>query len=371
MIRLKLVALFLVLLSACSDLPRPERPAVPSSKLLLVGASDFVTGFLNAISLADNTVYRDILPTHSDSVVRSSANEAYVVNRLGQDNITRLLAEQSFSPRYESATGNLSNPHDIVVVDSSTAVVSLYGKNYLLLIDPSSGATKGQIDLSAYADIDTLPEAASLYLDRTDLYVTVQRLNRFIVGAQVWPPVGTSYLLRIPTSTYQVAEAFSLPYTNPISRLRHFAPRNSLIFCTPALYAFNYALDGGIVEFDLDTKTFSTAPLTETQAGLELSDAILVSATLGFAIGNDADFNSTLLAFNPSTNQVIKTMATLSFSVGGYYSDLAYSNGKLYLADRKLTAPGVRIFDTASLQEITTEPLNVGLPPLSLQVFRE
>lgn len=121
-------------------------------------------------------------------------------------------------------------------------------------------------------------------------------------------------------------------------------------------------MDGGIVQFNLATETFTTL-LTETQAGLELSDAIILSSTRGFAIGSGSDFSSSLIAFNPTTNAVTATLVSLSGSNGGYYPEMAMGKSdRLYLADRNVFDPGIRIFDTISLTAIARSDFSWATP---------
>jgi hypothetical protein len=41
-------------------------------------------------------------------------------------------------------------------------------------------------------------------------------------------------------------------------------------------------------------------------------------------------------------------------------------NGELFLTDRTATKPGIRIFDVTTDTEITTDPIDVGLPPFAI-----
>jgi hypothetical protein len=38
-------------------------------------------------------------------------------------------------------------------------------------------------------------------------------------------------------------------------------------------------------------------------------------------------------------------------------------NQRLLVPDRTLTNPGIRVYDTFTDQEVTTDPIDVGLPP--------
>ena len=60
--------------------------------------------------------------------------------------------------------------------------------------------------------------------------------------------------------------------------------------------------------------------------------------------------------------------AFLNRNNGGYLAGfLLHSNGNVYLADRNIFQPGVRIFNGATLAELTATALSTGLPPLTLE----
>ena len=82
------------------------------------------------------------------------------------------IAEVSIAPEIGSA-----NPHDIVRCGTAM-LVSQYGQTELLLLDPDSLETIGNIDLSDYADSDGIPEASSMVSIDDFAYVALQRLDR-------------------------------------------------------------------------------------------------------------------------------------------------------------------------------------------------
>lgn len=364
--KFRVILIGILFLQYCADFQKPLAPDVPSNNLLLIGTSDFTTGSLSAIDLSTYKIYTDIIPLHSDAVLRSSTNHFFAINRLGQDNISLLKSDQNWQPLYESSTGKKSNPYDIVVVDSNTALVALYGANYLLIVNPTDGSHKGTIDLSAYADSDGLPEVNSLKLQSGFIYVTLQRLNRSQIN---WSPAGISYLLKINASNLQIVASYVLPFTNPISRIEYYAANNSLIFAAPAQFASNAQLDGGVIEFSLTSESFLTSPITEQQANFEIVDVVIVNANLGYIVGLDLNRNSIFASFNPITHSIIKQIDSLSSLIGGYYTEILYYNNLIFLADRKATNPGIRIFNALTSLEITFSPLDVGLPPFSLEVW--
>ncbi len=367
----QIVLIFFILLiaGACTDIPEPTAPVVKAEAMLVMTTSDFTTGFFSAISLTDLKVYKDIFPVHSDAVVKSTGGEIFVLNRYGADNLVKVSPWENFRPVYEVSLGNKSNPQNIALVSPSLAYVSLHNRDYLSAIDPRNGKTVGTLSVSAWSDSDGYPEPSALFTDGTILYVTLQRLNRNSGG--VWQPSGDSRLLAFDASNKSIMADYILPFENPVSSLRKHPVDNSLYVSAPANFGVNYSLDGGVVLFNVSTSTFGASPLPEAAAGLEILNSIFVSKTLAFAIASDQIFQSYLIAFDPESGTVLHTLAVLTSSDGGYFADFAWDGSdKIFVADRSNNQPGIRIFSVTTFAEITSNPLDTGLPPYSLDIWR-
>lgn len=364
---------FALSMGACADLPRPEMPDAPTENIALITTTDFSSGFLSVLSLDDYQVYPDLLPVHGDAVVRHDADQGlfFLLSRLGADNITRFIPGENYRREYEVGTGRGSNPYDLVFAGDGSAWLSRYSRNSLWIIDPVDGRKIDTVDLSAYADADGLAEVSALYYHSGYVYAAIQRLNREVIGENVWPPVGESFLVKIDTASRKVVADFTLPFSNPLSRFRMGPAGNSLLIACPGRFSAQYELDGGIVRFHLDTEEFLASPLTEKQAGFEITDFVFVSEDLGFVLTTDEGFNSGLYAFDPTGHTLTTRLAYQPFDRGGYLVELALSADKtrLFLLDRTAENPGVRVFDVTSLDELTDQPLSTGLPPFSISLF--
>ncbi len=366
-----IVLTFFILLIAgsCTDIPEPAPPVVPAEAMLVMTTSDFTTGYFSTISLESLKVYKDIFPVHSDAVVKSTGGEIFVLNRYGADNVVKVSPWENFRPVYEVSLGNKSNPQDIALVSPTLAYVSLHNRDYLAAIDPGNGKTVGAISVSAWSDSDGYPEASSLYTNETTLYVTLQRLNRNSGG--VWQPSGDSRLISFNAVNKTFLADYISPFDNPVSAIRKHPVDNSLYVSTPANFGVNYSLDGGVTLLNLTTSTFEASPLTETAAGLEILNSIIVSSSLGFAIASDENFQSYLLAFDPQAGTILHTLAELTSSDGGYFADFAWDGAdRIFVADRSVSKPGIRIFSVTTFAELTSNPLSTGLPPYSLDIWR-
>ena len=358
----------LLCLAACADYTRPGKPDLPASGVILIVGSDFSTGFLSAIEPVSLKVYRDALNIYNDSQLRydSSTASTYVIQRLGSDSLRRLENQQDYQLSYERSVGTAGNPQSLAFLPGNLMAVSLYNRNTIDILARTTGSKVSEINLAAYADADGYAEMGSLLYHAGYLYALVQRLDRAATGA-LWPPVGQSYLLKIDATTYQVTPVL-LPYTNPVSRLHLHTGRNSLLFSAPARFAANYALDGACLEFDIASGTLLTSPITEAQAGYEIADCHIQSDGSGVFVGYDANLNSIFGSFNATTHAVTRVAATLSSANGGYFPQfLLHSNGKVYLADRNIYAPGIRVFSGPTLTEETERAVYTGLPPFALE----
>lgn len=354
----------MVCLQACADLPPPAKPGAPASGVMLIAGTDFTTGFLSAFDPSTGRVYRDIVPLHSDALLAYQISP-FALQRLGADSLRRLDQNAGYASVFDQSLGARTNPQGLAFLPGNQVAVSFYNRNTIDIRSAVTGMQTGSIDLSAWADADGFAEIAHLLFHFPYLYAAVQRLNRQASDA-VWPPSGTSYLLRIDISDYSIA-AYPLAHANPVSRLHYNAGRGTLVFAAPGRFAANYTLDGACLEFDLGTFTFRTAPLTETQALYEITDCDIKPDGSGVFIGYDSQRNSVLGSFDPAIHAVTGLAAQLSSSTGGFFADFqVHSGGKVYLADRNLYQPGLRIFSGTLLTEDTQQPVYTGLPPLSL-----
>jgi len=364
--KMNIILIFIIVtLNFCSELSLPDIPNIIPENLLLITGSDFSTGFLSAYSLDNNEIYQDIYPTHSDAVVRVSKNKIFVVNRLGEDNIMRYSSETNLNLMYEKSTGSQSNPQSIAVINENSSLVTLNNKNYILMVDTSTGNMIGEIDLSKYADADQFCETSEVLIINNKAYITIQRLNRH---KNSWPPVGDSYLLKINTSDFEIEKELVLPFNNPISKIRYNTLRNSIIITASGNFGSNYLLDGGVIEYNILTDSFMTSLIRETEAGFEITDAVLINNSIGFLIGQRENLNSVFAVFDINEHKIVKILSELSSSIGGFYSDVLFDIDKVYLSDRNALDPKVRIFSVDTLEEINS--ISIGLPPFSIDMLK-
>jgi hypothetical protein len=343
--------------SALSGCPEDERA--------FVALTDFQTGSFGTITL---DAPRSITPAspqraiNSDAVVRAAGGRVYVVNRFQADNIQTLDPSRDFATLSQCSTGNGSNPYDIALASATKAYVTRFELTSLLIVNPSVGAdcagfVLGSIDLAQFADADGIPEMDQMAIVNGMLYVSLQRLDR----NNSFIPAGPGMLAVIDTTTDTVAGQITLSGENPFGNTKGLTvDRGMLVVGEAGQLGVN---DGGIERVDLTTNTAEGFFITEAALGGDLNDFVLVSDQLGYAIIAAPDFSNALVAFDPSTHTTTKTVLSSS----GFFSDIELNDrGELFLADRDLTMPGVRIFRAGDGSEITHGPLDLGLPPFDI-----
>jgi hypothetical protein len=245
------------------------------------------------------------------------------------------------------------------LVSSTKAYVTRYGLASLLIVNPSVGAdcagfTRGSIDLSQFADADGIPEMDQMALVNGKLYVSLQRLNSFI-------PAGPGMIAVIDSATDMVVGQITLSGENPFSETKGLIVDNGTLVIGEA--GRLGVTDGGIERVDLTTGMAEGFFITEAALGGDLNDFVLVSDHLGYAITAGTDFSNSLVAFDPATHSVTKTL----LAAGSFLSDIELNDrDELFLADRAITKPGVRIFRASDGSEITHAPLDLGLPPFDI-----
>jgi len=212
---------------------------------------------------------------------------------------------------------------------------------------------RGTIDLSALADADGNPEMSQLAIVGDRLYVSLQRLQNFM-------PAGPGVIAVVDIATDQVVTAITLGGENPFAQTKGLTVVNgALVVAEDGAFGVN---DGGLERVDLASGTAQGFFISEADLGGDITDFVLVSDRLGYAIVSKPDFSNVLEAFDPVTRTVIQPVLTSSS-----LSDVELNDrGELYVADRSITQPGIRIFRASDGVQLTDAPLDLGLPPFDI-----
>lgn len=335
--------------------------APPPLNLAFVTATDFQTGSFATIERQPPFRVEPSSPDRllgADPVARVFGRRVFVINRFGGDNVQILDPDQNFRTVAQCSTGNGSNPQDLAFRNGRIGYVTLLARPYLLRVNLRPGGdctdfVQNQIDLSAYADRDGSPEAAQSAVVDGVLYVALERLENF-------SPVVPGTLLRIDTNTDLITGALELSGANPFGMTKGLLTRGDTMYIVE-VGAFG-VLDGGIEAIDLRSFRSLGWVAREEDLGGDVTDLVIVSDSLAYAIVSLEDFSTALVAFDPTTGRVLRTVLRQDG-----LSDIELdAQGQLFVAERNLHNPGVRVFRAADGVELTSGPIATGLPPFDL-----
>ena len=378
--------LLLVVVASCSSGGVEDRgtgatpPPLEGTSAFVV-TTDFQTGSFAVFPvLQPDAVTKNVDRIHSDAVARVHDGLVYVVNRLGGDNIQAIDPARGWTTIWQCSVGNGTNPHDILVVAPNKAYVTLYERAQLAIVDPSAGPTcdgflRGSIDLSPLADADGIPEMDQMALIGTRLYVSLERLDR----RNFFQPTDASVLAVIDTTTDTLVDVdpstpavdgIRLSGTNPFTESQGLTvdPATGDIL-TSSVGSFGTIGDGGIERVDTSTNRSAGFIVTEQDLGANITDFVLIDAHQAYALLLDLNSVNRLVRFDPTARTITSTLLSSS----EFLVDIALepSRRELYVTDRTLKSPGIRIFSTSDDREVAGSPVDTGLPPFDITFVGE
>jgi hypothetical protein len=146
------------------------------------------------------------------------------------------------------------------------------------------------------------------------------------------------------------------------SGIVHEPGTGRLVLATPGdIYRVG---DGGLERVDPYTLTAEGRFfVTEDAVGGNILDFVLLSATKGYAITQDAALHNHLVSFDPSSGTLLRDLLDRD----AYLPEIRLGpDGLLWLADQGLPTPGLRRFDPATDRQLPPGLIDVGLPPFSI-----
>ena len=337
---------------------------------LFVITTDFSTG--STAFLAANAAEAEVnlLGIHSDAVAHYHDGRVYVVNRWGQDNILVLDAMDLRTPLTQFSVGNGTNPHDIEIVAPDKAYISRYGTASLLIVNPQDGAELGEIDLSAFADADGLPEVSQIVRVGDRLYLSCQRLDRN--GG--WGPADVSYLIVVDLATDALVDVdpdaegvqgIALSAANPNSMA---VVGEQIVVGVVANFGDRA---GGVEIVDTATNRSLGLVVSEEDLGGDITSMVLVDQNRGYAVVGHENFANSVRPFDLSSGAVGAPLENIS---GGFIPSLAVDGDRLIVADRGSSADpasaGLKFYDAAT-GAFLSGPIDTGLPPQDIVVLSD
>jgi hypothetical protein len=357
---------------------------LPTTNVAVVLTTDAATGSYSVVDLTSLNVFKDIriAGVNSNAIARfvpaaDFVNQSvfpngrvYVVNRLGADSIQVLDPQLGFITPTNGmlSVGNGTDAWDIVFVNTNKAYVSRLAAPQLLIINPTTLQITGEIDLSSLlkpTDSDGSPDPAYMLLHNGMVYVALRHLD---FTQSPFSTVARGEVVVIDSTTDRIASVITLNGKDPASEFQ-FSPLNRVLISSVGDLT---VIDDGIEAINPDTNAVdSQFAVSEATMGGNITEFVIVSRTKGFAIVSDVNFAHSLITFDPSSGQRLRTIVG---PLNVLMPHLALnSRNEVYVAviDTQLATSGLRIFDANTDNEITTAPLNVGQFPPAFTVFIE
>lgn len=385
-----------LLLGACSGGPMNPSPADMASSpgdlaarkpLAVIATSDFVSGTLASLDLGSRAVEKSLDTIDPQSIVRAYGGLVYVLDQ--SHGVLRIYdPAKAWKAPVEIATGNgqvpaaQSNPHDLYVDGAAgRAFVTLYGSfgstavtgaralGVLDLKSPDKGIVSFLPLQVAAADKDGNPDADRILPCGGKLYVTLQDLDR----TSMYAPAGPARLAVIdPAQPQGPAEYIQLAGQNPVAIT---APGGA---CAQALVGHGDnqlagmpAGKGGIERVDLPGKRSLGLLLSDTQLGGNVSalDATEARAFVSLISKKGADFQHEVFPVDLQGKQKgARVLGPLN-----YVAAIRVSGDELLVLSAGTPAAGqvkVGLYSgAASGAALPEQPLDLGLPPLSIDVL--
>ena len=337
---------------------------------LLVITTDFSTGSTAFLAADAAEAEVNLLGIHSDAVGHYHDGRVYIVNRLGQDNILVLDAMDLRTPLTQFSVGNGANPHDIEIVAPDKAYVSRYDAASLLIVNPQDGAELGEIDLSAFADADGLPEVSQIVRVGDRLYLSCQRLDRN--GG--WGPADVSYLIVVDLATDTLVDVD--PDAEGVQGIALSAANPNSMAVVGEQIAVGVVVgfgdrSGGVEIVDTATNRSLGLAVSEEDLGGDITSMVLVDQNRGYAVVADENFANSVRPFELSSGTVGAPLENIS---GGFIPSLGVDGDRLIVADRGSFADpasaGLKFYDAAT-GAFLSGPIDTGLPPQTIVVLSD
>jgi hypothetical protein len=193
----------------------PEAPPVGGDAaegvVMTTLAADYTVGSISVVD-PDLGVHPDLASVHGDAVVRVDGGAVWLINRYLVDTVRRYAPGAWAAPVWEVSAGVASNPHAVALCGGALWVTR-YEEATLWALDPETGERLREVDLSAWADDDGVPEASDLVVDGETVWVGLQRLRR----RDGWVAEAQGTALRLDCATGEVVDEVATG-PNPVLR---------------------------------------------------------------------------------------------------------------------------------------------------------
>ena len=325
--------------------PAPSRVAAVSGDFVATG----ILSTVDAPSLAvDSGAVAGV--AGADPAIRRLGDELFVINRFGGDNVT-IVDAGTLALVDQLATGSGSNPQDVAVVGDKLYVAAL-GADSVLVIDRTDPDPIVEIDLSTLDD-DGFPDCVSAAAVGTRVYVVCGLLDNFAADV-------AAKLVVIDTTDDSVETSIDLPSRNPLGWLE--AVGSDLYMVT--VPDFQDYSEGCLVRITTGATPTATCAISNDAIDGYLTEISPAGDQVwGVRYAYDASFNGSGDVVPVDLDA--DTIGTVVDAAGVQATDLTSCGDHVFIADKAAGAEGLRVYQVegTSLVELSTAPLDIGLPP--------
>ena len=270
----------------------------------------------------------NLLPTPTtDITVAAYGHFFYRIERFQADNVTKFDITAPETPIWQFSTMDdtdtaTSNPYDMIFVSDQKAYLLRYGSARAWIVNPSATTQAdfkiGELDLSAYADSDGIPEMSCAVIANGKLFIAMQRLDRddgFSHTNDVYVAVfDTTTDREIATGTDNLDNVMGivLPIRN-VGSIQYIAANDTIYVQGAGGYESSWSgraaeYTGGIVA--IDPGNYSVSQIlddgdSENHPYGNISGMGIVSPEKGYFVGYAGYGDNALYQFNPTTGDVL------------------------------------------------------------------
>ena len=314
----------------------------------------------------DGTVYPG---AESDISIASNGADFYRLGRLNIDVLTKYSTDSGNTAQaWEYSTledgESTSNPQSLAFASDTKAYLTRLGSSTVWIVNPEATSEDefkiGELDLSAYADDDGLPEAAGAIVIGDRLFLILQRLDR----DNFFAPTNTAYVAVFDTETDTeidtgqdagVLNGIPLLTRNP----QRFVYHEGAGLFVQSIGAYSGSFTGGVERIDLTTYTVSYLLDDGDNADHpydRISGFTVIDEDNAFFVSYSGWQDTALYWIDPETGEV---SADVVASLDGVdIRDVVRGpEGNLWVAIADLANPGVVVLDPQTdevLDEIQT-----------------
>ncbi|UCF68048.1 MAG: hypothetical protein JSV80_01750 [Acidobacteriota bacterium] len=342
-------------------------------RFALAGTDFFASGRVAIVELGRGgaiSVRNNLSQASSDPVLRQTGHGLFVINRFSHDNLQRLDPAANFATSWQASTGQGSNPHDVLLLDERKLYVTRFEPPFsdLAVLLPQGGSFRGSIPLDQLAenpdDVPT-PRPDRMAHAGGVLFVGLQDVDR------TFTQYGEAKLAVVDPELDEVAGVVRLGGKSPgtIETLVGTDGRERLYVALAGIFPglLPQELSGGIAVVDVANRAFERWALDDDDAGGNINAFALAREDLGYAVVSDAQYVSRLVAFDPRSGELRRTLLETSQFVPEIEVDSA---GVLAVPDPSFVAPQLCLYRVPASADENEQPLGcvaLELPPFSIE----